>query len=752
MKCQKCGADLQDDVRFCRECGQKVEQQIAYCRECGNKVAPGSKFCSNCGTKVSIDSDVQHSINEEDKTYEEQEEEQYFELPLAPKNSQEYSDSPDNFFERALQFTKRKIKEFWNKRSLYGKVITVFVSVFVFLGLIAFLFGKNTAGTIAIIQVVLTVVALLMKKQIIKGPKTWLHIVALGLAVVLLFPYVNLFRGNFRNVETATEATTEPTIEIATKPTIETAIEQIVEATTEPTIEVTEALEKLQWPRNPLAELIPIPTSEYGKVQYSNDDELQIWVDQVSKDDFDAYISACVEKGFTNIKKESNYEFEATNHDGYQLRLYHSNTDGMRITVKQPLYEVELTLDCIPNLLFNKYDVTAWVDDVEIASVVHGGESTVKLELEQGSHTLVVKKHGWKEPKGTVTFDIVANTIVTYQLSCGEDVISLKQTEYIELRELSETEARVSAAASELKYDNYKDVVDALTEAGFTNIKTNILYDIVWGWTSEGEVDSVSIAGNTDFKTGAIFNKDAEVVVTYHMNEDDDPSRIKMTKKASDYEGKNYSEVQKIFKDFGFMNIVLEKTETTDTSYDDGEVYRITIDYEHFEVGDAYKPDDKVLIKYYKVDATAGSTLETDPTKETTEYVETVLTVDNCEDLAKLIHMDWQKDRTAISNFASKYKGDTIRLEMLTAYVEQNGNYKTRFNYTLYAVEGENVMLSGPVFVFEDVNYYDLNLVGPNIPDAFGTGVHCEVKAKIVGFKDGMILLDPETITVIKVY
>ena len=626
MKCCACGTDLEDGVLFCRECGQKVEQQIAFCRECGSKVAPGSKFCSNCGAKVIIDTDVQYSSNEEDETYEEElqeEQEECFEVPLAPKNSLGYSGPPDNLFERALQFVKRKIKEFWNKRSLYGKVITVFISVFVFLGLIAFLFGKNTAGTIAIIQIVLTVVALLMKKQIIKGPKTWLHIVALGLAVVLLFPYVNLFRGNVRNVETATEATTEPTIEIATQPTVETASKQTVEETTESTIETTEALEKLQWPRNPLAELIPIPTSEYGKVQYSNDDELQIWVDQVSKDDFDAYISACVEKGFTNIKKESSYEFEATNHDGYQLRLYHSNTDGMRITVKQPLYEVELTLDCIPNLLFNKYDVTAWVDDVEITSVVHGGESTVKLELEQGSHTLVVKKHGWKEPKGTVTFDIVANTIVAYQLSCGEDVISLKQTEYIELRELSETEARVPAAASELKYDNYKDVVDALTEAGFTNIKTNILYDIVWGWTSEGEVDSVSIAGNTDFKTGAIFNKDAEVVVTYHMYEDDDPSRIKMTKKASDYEGKNYSEVQKIFEDFGFTNIVLEKTETTDTSYDDGEVYRITIDYEHFEVGDAYKPDDKVLIKYYSVKVVATeSTTETPATTQATEAAE----------------------------------------------------------------------------------------------------------------------------------
>lgn len=88
---------------------------------------------------------------------------------------------------------------------------------------------------------------------------------------------------------------------------------------------------------------------------------------------------------------------------------------------------------------------------------------------------------------------------------------------------------------------------------------------------------------------------------------------------------------------------------------------------------------------------------------------------------------------------------------MITAFVEQSGNYKTRFNHTLYAVDGDRVMLSGPVFMFKDVNYYDLHLVGSNIPDAFGTGIHCEVEAQIVGFKDSMILLDPEAITVIKV-
>lgn len=64
-----------------------------------------------------------------------------------------------------------------------------------------------------------------------------------------------------------------------------------------------------------------------------------------------------------------------------------------------------------------------------------------------------------------------------------------------------------------------------LKASGFTNISTKILYDIVWGWTYEGEVDSVSIDGNTDFEKGDAFSKDAPIIITYHMKEEDDPQK-----------------------------------------------------------------------------------------------------------------------------------------------------------------------------------------------------------------------------------
>ena len=49
MKCQQCGAELEDGVLFCRECGAKVLKKKAFCRECGARLRDGAKFCSECG-------------------------------------------------------------------------------------------------------------------------------------------------------------------------------------------------------------------------------------------------------------------------------------------------------------------------------------------------------------------------------------------------------------------------------------------------------------------------------------------------------------------------------------------------------------------------------------------------------------------------------------------------------------------------------------------------------------------------------
>lgn len=48
--CPKCGAKLQQPVKFCSECGQKLDAQ-RFCSECGAKLNSNARFCSECGAK-----------------------------------------------------------------------------------------------------------------------------------------------------------------------------------------------------------------------------------------------------------------------------------------------------------------------------------------------------------------------------------------------------------------------------------------------------------------------------------------------------------------------------------------------------------------------------------------------------------------------------------------------------------------------------------------------------------------------------
>ena len=115
-------------------------------------------------------------------------------------------------------------------------------------------------------------------------------------------------------------------------------------------------------------------------------------------------------------------------------------------------------------------------------------------------------------------------TFVVFILE-NEDYTHFDVKSYLGKWEVGDGEVAVPASASDYKYENFKDVQEDLEDAGFTNITTEILYDIVLGWTEEGEVKSVSIDGRTEYEKGEVFNMDAPIVITYHMKEEDDPNK-----------------------------------------------------------------------------------------------------------------------------------------------------------------------------------------------------------------------------------
>lgn len=80
-----------------------------------------------------------------------------------------------------------------------------------------------------------------------------------------------------------------------------------------------------------------------------------------------------------------------------------------------------------------------------------------------------------------------------------------------------EGEAKTPSGSRIQKGKDYQKVVDEFENSGFTNIKLKKLDDLVTGWlTKDGEVESVSVDGDTGYSADAWYPADVEVVITYH--------------------------------------------------------------------------------------------------------------------------------------------------------------------------------------------------------------------------------------------
>ena len=135
MKCQNCGADLDDGVLFCRECGAKVEMQKKYCRECGKEVPVDAHFCSYCGADLSaIPVLDQPASDEEAETHTSgNEENSVHTQPSHPSNDAEYSTAVTVWEKIAM-----KLRAFWNGLDSFSKVFTIASVIVVLLLLISF--------------------------------------------------------------------------------------------------------------------------------------------------------------------------------------------------------------------------------------------------------------------------------------------------------------------------------------------------------------------------------------------------------------------------------------------------------------------------------------------------------------------------------------------------------------------------------------------------------------------------------------
>ena len=201
---------------------------------------------------------------------------------------------------------------------------------------------------------------------------------------------------------------------------------------------------------------------------------------------------------------------------------------------------------------------------------------------------------------------------------------------------------KTPGSAEELKGKNYKVAVSEMYDAGFTNVEALPLYDLTIGLLKqEGEVEEVSINGNSTFLEGEVYNRDDRVIISYHTNRKNEAGDAEAAKEVPEkqvivpnssnhYLGLNYQIVVNELMDAGFLDIEVSALDDLEknASKKDGTIDRISINgVTSFKANTPFESDNKVRITFHSIapQTDVGTDFETDGSSGT-QIVDTLQT------------------------------------------------------------------------------------------------------------------------------
>lgn len=267
---------------------------------------------------------------------------------------------------------------------------------------------------------------------------------------------------------------------------------------------------------------------------------LPIGADEISRKDYKEIGKLLSDSGFTNVDIK---EVDDIDPDGTATDLYNEMTVsgsaefkkgdavpfdaeiGIYYHIPYEKYDVKVHINFVPNIIFDKYRVEFLVDDESAKVLDHGEDFDGEMRLKAGTHKFYFKNAEDGSAEGEEEIEITSNSEVNITISCKTDHIAVSVDDIYRESDVGENQIRINFTSSDYYGDDHKEVVSELQSMGFTNVTEQPLYDIVLGITTEGSADYISINGSTDYHKGDIFEKDAAVIVPYHLNEEDDPNK-----------------------------------------------------------------------------------------------------------------------------------------------------------------------------------------------------------------------------------
>ena len=276
---------------------------------------------------------------------------------------------------------------------------------------------------------------------------------------------------------------------------------------------------------------------------------LPIGADEISGKDYKEIGKLLSDSGFTNVevKEVKDIDPEGAATDPYNEVTVSGSADFQKGDVvpfdaaisvfyhlPYEIFDVKVHIDFVPNIIFDKYRVEFFVDDESKKVLDHGEDFDGDMRLKAGTHKFSFKNVENASVEGEEDIEITSNSEVNITISCETDHIPVSVDSIYKESDVGENQIRINFESFDFYGKDYKEVVDELKAIGFTNITEQPLYDIELGITKEGSADYVSINGSTDYQKGDIFNKDAAVIVPYHLKAEDDPNKPKETADTSE--------------------------------------------------------------------------------------------------------------------------------------------------------------------------------------------------------------------------
>ncbi|MDY6283216.1 MAG: DUF6591 domain-containing protein [Erysipelotrichaceae bacterium] len=255
------------------------------CPYCGAElqVEEGKKIvtCPYCGKNVAVDDEKKETIvTVKDEA----------KLQEASLKQQQYQDSLE-------EKKKEAVRAF---RHTKGYKAIIFLMILAIIGGAAALFtGKTLALVIAIAQIVLLVLGLLSGEDRVAALAKVPEVIFIVLALVLAVPYATTVKA--------------------------------------------EKQEKLVWPDTELSARLPQPDSKYGYVITSDDEELDVVVQKFDGEQYQAYVRACKDKGFTVDAENDTGSYAAADQNGYILNVRQSSDSTVKIELTAPADYEEFT-------------------------------------------------------------------------------------------------------------------------------------------------------------------------------------------------------------------------------------------------------------------------------------------------------------------------------------------------------------------------------------------------------------------------